>query len=268
MAFPETERVVYERNTLEEVKCQIRFPPILTIENSTPGNFQEKVAAFQESIRNEFPFYELRSSIKLPVGIPSAVSKVVERDLSLVGTNSHAFSSEDRNLVLELTKDGLSLTCRQYERWERFRDKLDRALTSLAQIFQPSFYLHTCVRYKNSVRRKPLDIEQTPWKRLLQPWVSGALNNSETEDEVEALEARCRIRLPDGVGRVDAMYALGIHQPSKEAAFIIQAHVYHETKKELKDVLSQLDVLHWQARLFFRWCITEELHRAMRPGPV
>ena len=261
MAFPETERVVYERNTLEEVKCQIRFPPILMIEAGAP-------AAFQERVRSEFPHYEVKSSIKLPAGVPSVVAKVMERDLSLVGAKTYAFSSEDRAWTLELTKDGLSLSCRQYERWEEFRRHLQRALETLTTTYHPSFFNHTCVRYKNSVRRQPLALEGTPWSALLRPWVSGPFDRTETADEVEALKTQCRLRLPDNAGRVDATFSLGVHQPSQEPAFIIEAHVFNDTRKEQNDVLPCLDTVHRQARLFFRWCITDELHRAMRPNLV
>src|SRR5687768_13431639 len=117
MAIPESERVVYERNTLEEVRCEVRFPPILSIEASAP-------AAFQEAVRSEFPYFELKASVKLPAGMPAGLSQVVERDLALVGGKSFLFISEDRQWTLTLSKGGLSLLCRRYERWEPFRERL------------------------------------------------------------------------------------------------------------------------------------------------
>jgi uncharacterized protein (TIGR04255 family) len=261
VAFPETQRVVYEKNILEEVKCQIRFPPILAIEASAPANFQE-------AVRAEFPYFDLKTSVKLPAGVPASIAQVVERHLSLVGGKSYAFTSEDRTWTVALSKDGLSLTCRRYERWEPFREHLRRALESLASTYRPSFFTHTCVRYKNSVRRAPLGLEKTPWSDLLQPWISGPLVMPDTADGVEAIQNRCLIRLPNDAGQVEASFALGVHQPSKERVFIIEAHVSNDARKELTDVLPRLDALHRQAGLFFRWCITDELHRAMRPSPV
>ena len=261
MAFPETPRVVYGRNPLEEVRCDIRFPPILAIEASAP-------VAFQEAVRADFPFFELKSSVKLPAGVPQSVAQVVERDLSIVGGRSYAFTSEDREWTLSLSKDRCSLSCRRYGRWEQFRDRLRGVLEPLAAIYRPSFFTHNCVRYKNSIRREPLDLVGRPWSDLLRPWVSGPLDRLEARDGVEAIQSRCMIRLPDGMSRVESTFALGIHQPSNEPAFIIEAHVYNDARKVLTDVLPCLDTLHRQAGLFFRWCITDELHRAMRPTPV
>lgn len=261
VAFPETQRVVYEINTLEEVKCQIRFPPILGIEASAP-------ATFQEAVRAEFPYFELKSSVKLPAGVPKEVAQVVERNISIVGGKSYAFMSEDRNWTLSLSKDGLSLSCRRYERWEYFRERLSRALDSLATTYRPTFYSHVCVKYKNSVRRKPLGLETSPWSELVQPWVCGTLAVSSVSSSVEAMQHKCLILLPDQIGKVEANFGLGVHQPTEESAFIIEAHVFNDARKERTDVLPNLDTLHKQARLFFRWCITDQLDRAMRPSSV
>ena len=78
VAFPDAPRVVYEKNTLEEVKCEIRFPPILEIEASPP-------AAFQESVRIAFPYFETKTSVKLPAGVPPAIAQVMERGFPFTG---------------------------------------------------------------------------------------------------------------------------------------------------------------------------------------
>lgn len=258
LAFPETPRVVYEKNVLEEVKCQIRFPPILSIDSSP--------ATFQEAVRGEFPYFEMKTSVKLPAGVPAGLTQVFERDLSL-GGKSYCFISEDRKLTVALSRNDISLTSRGYERWEPFQAQLLRVLNSLADVYRPSFFTHTCVRYKNSIRRGPLGLAEMPWSMLLQPWISGMLDKPDIAT-VEAQQGRCVIKLEDGIGRVDATCSLGVHQPSKEQVFLIEAHVFDDSKKELTDVLPRLDALHRQAGLFFHWCITDELHRAMLPTPV
>jgi len=260
MAIPDSPRVVYESNLLELVTCQIRFPTILMIDKS-PENFQE-------AVRGDFPYFETRSAIKLPPGLPPGISQVVQHDLVAPGNRSHVFISDDRTWELTLNKQELSLSCRRYARWEDFRVRLSSVLANLVSIYRPSFFLHTCVRYKNSVRRVPLGLDGVTWSRLLQPWLCGMLSKPEVADSVEATESRTFIRLPDGLGRLEAKYSLGTHQPSREQAFIIESHAFNEDRKGVDDVIPRLDALHRQAGLFFRWCITDELHRAMRPVVV
>ena len=61
MAFPEVERVIYERNPLDEVICQLRFPAILKID--------EPPIAFQEQIRTRYPFRRrCAASVRNPIG--------------------------------------------------------------------------------------------------------------------------------------------------------------------------------------------------------
>src|SRR4051794_35988880 len=63
MAFPDAPRVLYEINPLDEVVCQLKFPPVLRIDAEMP-------VGFQEAIRAQFPLYraEPTASRNLPQG--------------------------------------------------------------------------------------------------------------------------------------------------------------------------------------------------------
>jgi len=61
MPFPDSKRAFYGKNPLEEVVCQLRFPPILRIEVETPAVFQDKV-------RQVFPLYK-RLTVVPPLGM-------------------------------------------------------------------------------------------------------------------------------------------------------------------------------------------------------
>lgn len=54
MLFPDYEPCMYENNQLLEVICQLRFPAILSINETLP-------AAFQEDIRSEFPQFSVNA---------------------------------------------------------------------------------------------------------------------------------------------------------------------------------------------------------------
>src|SRR6266852_706318 len=48
--FPEFTRVIYQRNPLVEVVCQLRFSPILRIDTDPPAEFQDRIrSAFPSS---------------------------------------------------------------------------------------------------------------------------------------------------------------------------------------------------------------------------
>lgn len=261
MAFPDVPRVLYEINPLIEVSCKLRFPPVLRIDEETP-------VAFQEQVRGEYPYYELKSTVTLPANLPPSLAKAVHRDYSLVGSKSYGFSSADRVWNLTLGREALSLSCRRYQRWEEFSQRLKGPFEALLQVYKPAFFGHVCLRYRNVVRRVPLKLENTPWSELLQPQITGPLGETSSSGEVESIQTRCVIRLPEGGGRVDATYGLAVEEPTKELVFLIDSHLYTEQHTGPSDVFQTLVALNRQARLFFRWCITDKLYRAMRPSDV
>jgi uncharacterized protein (TIGR04255 family) len=261
MAFPDVPRVLYEINPLVEVVCKLQFPPVLRIDEETP-------VAFQDQVRGEYPYYELKSTVKLPANLPPSLAKAVHRDYSLVGSKSYGFVSADRVWSLTLGRDALSLSCCRYHRWEEFSERLKRAFEALLQVYEPAFFSHVCLRYRNVVRRSRLQLEDTPWSELLQPRITGPLGETSSPGEVESIQTRCVIRLPAEGSRVDASYGLAVEEPGKELVFLIEPHLYTEPHTEPSDVFQTLVALNRQARLFFRWCITDKLHRSMRPSDV
>lgn len=258
MPVPDSTRVRYEVNPLDEVSCKLRFPRILSIDENMP-------AAFQDRVRGEYPHFQADSTVKLPVGLPESLAKAFQRDLALGAKKSYAFASANRSWTLKLTGDGLTLSSRSYSSWEDFRQRLATPFEALNQIYQPSFFTHVCVQYRNVIRRSQLGLESEPWLRLIQPRISGPLGDAALAEEVETMQARCVARLEGGVGKVDASYGLAMEEPTKEGVFLIDTHVYTGNQTERTDVLATLDIFNKEARRFFRWCITDRLHQALQP---
>ncbi len=259
MIFPERNRVVYEVNVLEEVKSQICFPPILKIDSSPP-------VELQESLRAEFPFFDTTMSMKIPMGIPQPVFNLVEGHGG--GKKAYQFTTENKLSVLALSKDEISLTSRDYDRWETFRTRIVNSLKLTSDVYSPSFFTHTCLRYKNAIRRSQVGLEGVDWAELVEPWVGGIFSQLGVANKNDAYLSRCKFRVEESDNWIEAVFALATHQPTQEQAFVIETHVFNDSKKEVKNVVDQLDSLHRLAGNFFRWCITKKLHGAMRPKPV
>jgi uncharacterized protein (TIGR04255 family) len=173
--FPDAPRVIYQLNPLDEVVCRVAFPPILRIDAESP-------VAFQEDIRNDFPHYQLKTAVSLASSLPASVSHAVGGELSLLGGKSHLFSSPDKTWNLTLSRDGLSLSCRRYERWEQFRHCLERPFQAFMQKYGASFFTHVCLRYRDVIRRSRLELQNAEWSDLIQPWIAGTLGQSGIAD--------------------------------------------------------------------------------------
>src|SRR5438270_13238194 len=105
MAFPEAPRVLYGVNPLDEVLCQLRFPPILKID-------ADSLADFQERVRTDYPFYEKKPAVKLPPGLPAEFATALGMDMPNSGLHSHWFESKQHDWALALRRDALTLVCR------------------------------------------------------------------------------------------------------------------------------------------------------------
>jgi uncharacterized protein (TIGR04255 family) len=262
MSFPDAPRVVYENNPLEEVICQLRFPPVLRIDAEPP-------ALFQDRVRDTYPLYSAKPSVRLPAGLPAELAALVAKDLPFGGGQiAHDFDTADAKWTLALTRDFLALTSRAYDRWETFKRNLNAPLDALQEIYSPAFFIRIGLRYRDVIRRSPLGLQEVPWSELLNPWVAGALASEEVAGDVERSGSEVLIRLPEQGGRLQVHHGLVRDDPSKEPCYVIDCDFFVDTQTETANALARLDYLHQQARLFFRWCIGDRLHGAMRPRPV
>src|SRR5262249_12393586 len=133
MSFPYSPRFVYQKNPLEEVICQVRFPTILKIASEPP-------AAFQDRIRVAYPLFQERHSVEI-AGMPPGIAQLITKELPFHGGQVACdFTSADQLWTVTLNRDFLALTCRRYERWEEFKAHLEGPLSALTELYSPAFF--------------------------------------------------------------------------------------------------------------------------------
>jgi uncharacterized protein (TIGR04255 family) len=261
MPFPEVDRVIYNVNPLEEVICQLSFPVILRIESERP-------VAFQDRIRANYPFYKSNPVIQLGLGVPPNISGMVGRELPrMAHYQNHEFGSKDGRWTLVLNAESLALTCKRYKRWEEFRETLSDSVTSLQEIYSPSFFVRIGLRYKNMIRRSQLDLTGVAWSALLSPWIAGAHSSPEISGEIEHSFLQMVIRLPESRGRVLISSGTAKDVATGEECFAIDADFSSEQHTESRNALEQLDFLNTQSDRFFNWCIGDRLRDALGAQP-
>lgn len=263
MAFPNSARVLYKKNPLEAVICQLRFPPILRIESEPP-------APFQEAIRSKYPLLEERALRGAALaGLPEEIAKVIGESFPALrsGSREFQFSTADEHWKLALTREVLALTARKYERWEEFEEHLGFGIDALSKCYSPAFFTRVGLRYRNVIVRSDLAVGTRPWRELLKPHIAGVLSSPDLADKIEQALHNVVISIGDRA-RVQIQHGLGRHKETGEELYLIDADFYTEQRTEVRDVTKALSHFNREAGRLFRWCIEDSLHRAMEPSAI
>src|ERR1700733_5380548 len=143
MTFPVSERVVYDRHTLNQVVCQLRYPTILAIGSEPP-------TAFQDRVRREYPVYRRQEMPQLPSQIADFLSTLPVRPS---GSVAHQFSTPDERRSITLAPEFLAIAEADYDEWPTLRRQIVTAQTTLEQTYAPAFYSRVGLRYQDVIDR-------------------------------------------------------------------------------------------------------------------
>jgi len=202
-------------------------------------------------------------------GLPPDVARIFSQNLAFsAAQKSHEFMDATRTWTLSLDREKLTLHCQKYESWEEFKDFLGTALDALRQVYSPPFYLRIGLRYRDVIRRSEHGLKDTVWKDLLTSSIVGPYCSPDVENDTERIAHQDLIRLSDGQGRVLITHGPILDERIKEWCYALDSDFFVEGQTEDADVIARLDFLNQEARRFFRWSITDRLHRAMGPQPI
>jgi len=260
MPFPERKRVVYKKNPLDRVVCQLRFPPILKIDAEVPANFQER-------IRKEFPIFSEAAELKLefPSAVQGAVSPEMMEKLVQPAIRNYEFASDDGTWKVNLTRSFIALTTTKYTRWEEFKSKFELPLSSFIEIYSPDYFTRVGLRYIDLVKRSVLGLADVAWDDLLQPYVIGMLSTPEVGNSIQDFESKNEIKLEDGESTARIITKLFELPESGEICFIFDSDFFSQSKINVEQAIDKLDYFNLRSSRLIQWCITGRLHDAMEP---
>ncbi len=258
MTFPEHERIIYAKNPLDRVICQLKFPTILKIETDTPSEFQDLV-------RKEFPGYEPKHDHQIKVhGIINEINSETSEVLEKSTSKRHMFTSLDKNWQISLAKNFVALTCFNYERWEVFKERLDFVTEKVIQIYEPAIYTRVGLRYIDVFNRSNIGLEKYEWNDLLEPYVLGLLSEPKLGSTISACGSAYEMPLDNGYGSVRIATSFVNHLETSEICYMVDSDFWMENL-QLERIDEQLEYFHIEASRLIQWMIKDKLHRAMEP---
>lgn len=269
MSFAHYERVIYKKNPLVQVVCQLRFPRILKINGKQPADFQER-------IRDKYPLYQVAVEQQQQFAVELSASGVppTPRILQSEAINNYKFSSLDEKWNINLTSTFLALSTSKYDRWENFINNMKAPLAALIEIYQPVFFERVGLRYVDAFKRSSLNLEGTDWTELIQPFVLGFMSNPAVKGDVRNQNTVVELDIGNGaIAQVSAAKGFigdanfGLPIPSGEESFIVDSDMYMMRKK-IEELEASLDYLHENSTKLIRSIITNKLYEAMEPEAI
>ena len=266
MRFPIHDRVIYGRNPLKEVLCQLRFSMLLRIQQELPFEFQE-------AIREEYPLLEVaEEALAISVSAQGQTSPTVPLTQS---QRTYRFFDTERCWQATLNSGFVSLSTRRYTQWEDFRDRLERVVAAFLDIYRWQQPLRVGLRYQDFISRQELGLQDSRWRELFNPALGGPLFDAGiAEDEVLGQEQFTLFRLDDNIGNLRLRHGLAQLSSTSESGYSIDcdafsdASVGHATIRDIAELRQRLGRFNSEAGAAFRWCIGERLHSALEPRPV
>ena len=260
MIFPKSERVIFDKNPLEQVICQLRFLPILAIISKEPAEFQERVRATHPKYEKTItvmpkPIADLLATLPVAPNFPEAMV--------------YKFTTVDGKSEIDLTRDFIAVATTKYRRWEEFEQTIRLAASNFEALYNPGSYTRIGLRYRNVIDRQVCGLDNVPWKELIRQSVVGLLAESEGEvsGQIRAMESQCQIDLDVDNEHVAIRNGL-IGAAGENQKYAIDADFYAEGEITIGDVFSILGRFNEEARNLFNWTIAARLRKALGPIPV
>ena len=253
MRFESSQRVVYAKNPLVEVICQLRFQRILRIEAEPP-------AAFQESIRAAYP--KLRELHTLR--IPDELAQLIGMDVGASSQRSFEFTDPTDTWKVSLTSGFVAVSTTAYVRWEEFSRKLTEVMDALGASYGLTSFTRIGLRYRDVLRRSTVGLLDVPWTDLLKPELLGELKLVDFASSVR--ESHRQIVLSLDYDDAAVRFAHGLMNDEQEQCYWIDADFARDHETERSDAGPILDKFNSESGRLFRWCITQRLHDAMGPA--
>ena len=262
MAIPSSPRVVFRRNVLANVLCQLKFPPVLSIVAKDPAGFQDR-------IREHYPLYSKDQGIEAPPEIQALLGRV-----KFAGGGEHVrhiFQNVDSSASIFLTREFLAFETTKYKQWNLFFAEVQRGAEALQQEYQPAFYSRVGLRYQDVINRSQIPgLENVPWHELISSNFIGMLGHEDIRPSITEQMTQSIIRLDELPGA----FVRVVHGLSNSAdgnnqnVYTFDADFYMEGKVTPNDVQNIVNTFNVAAGNLFRWAITRRLYDALEPEPL
>jgi len=163
LSLEKVPRVRFERNTIRQAFCELRFPTLPDLTNEAPRSFVM-------SIRRTFPQYE--HGVGLKIG-------VTDKGMEQISQATHRFFSTDRARTTWLRASSFGVETRAYVDFEEFLSLVTQVMSGAQPCLDTDFFTRVGLRYINVLPAEHGDIDGWVNDVLLGPMKAGPMSGAE-----------------------------------------------------------------------------------------
>lgn len=222
LKLPYVEPAQYERNFIDIVVCELRFPIILDWENKPP-------ASIQKELRRDYPHHD-KVLLK---------SNESEKRLSL------RLHSKNRKWTVAIKSDSILLQTKSYLNFEDFSDKLEAVVNKVKDKIDSDFFTRVGLRYVNLINFSPDEFEELINRDLVAPILDNVYGKvSESYQRVTGFTEHGLFN-----------FSHGIYPDDTSGQSYCLDFDYFKEGVEIKDTLELVKKFHEYNFKFFHWTL-------------
>lgn len=224
---PEVTPVTYQRNLLEKVVCELRFPTLYGLERGKPP------VTLANSLRKEFPEHGSVEGLNLSAG-------AVAQDFGYV------FTDKKRRTTVTFRASALSIEMAAYQTFEDFFERVLFVAEASKTAIDSEFFTRLGLRYINSVPYEQSSIERWVNPILVAPLAQGFFGQpTEYSGRIAATEERGGYLLQHGIGK---------HSQTGQYQYLLDIDFWREDVS-FADLPEEMRKLHAMEFRLFSWTL-------------
>lgn len=248
--LPNIPDVHLSKPPVNEVICQLRFPPIVKLGISIDPDFQDE-------IRTDYPYYDRLIN-------NSVVNDQIVKKLQFPSDQlNHEFVNQTQNQKINIMQNFIALSTTAYDTWDRFQPEISSVFNIFEKHYKPALFTRTGLRYINLLTSDILPgLYEQPLaefinKDFLGPIADKMINNPNLLGYSSNLQITDRqdITIQYGIGAAWEEQSPDISRQNRY--FYIDIDVYQSNKKDLASLDEILNEAHKIAYNALRLVVTD-----------
>ena len=242
---PLEDSVRYETNYIKTAVCELRFPTLLELENTSP-------VKLQSALRKLYPFYNEEQSISLNLGSAPTSGK------------GYIFESKKRDWTITLRPSSISLETNKYTDFNDFYEHFVFMFNAASNLLDTDFFTRVGLRYINHVPLPGNNMDRKDIAKWINPVLVAPLTSGEL-GTLKTFHSEVSGHIEDGGYTFRHGFAPSKNQDRNSLSYILD-YDYFKDGVEYDDVCEIIKKFNSQNFSLFKWSLGEEAIKALGKG--